>query len=204
MNDQTKITTAVLAGYVLGRTKQGKRALRMAMWLSGGSGGVASTLGQQGLSKLEANPAIGMLLAQIRGPLADAGRKALTSALENKVNSLADNLASRTEALGLPEGAGKVRSVIDADQNDDEDDQDEAPPPRQRRSRGESRAADADDDERPRRPQRTSRTRRDDTGTATKKKTPANRASATRKREPTRRSSAQSGSGTTRRRGSTR
>lgn len=228
MNDQTKIATAVVAGYLLGRTKQGKRALRVALWLGGGTSGVASTLGQQGLSRLEANPAIGALLTQIRGPLLDAGRKALTSALENRANSLADNLHSRTEALGLP-GGPSVGDVIDADQDEDENDEAAEAPPRQRRQRSEparrsTRQADADADEKPRRQQRTSRAKPDQATSSARKsagkstgksapKAPASKSTAS-KREPakrgTTRSSSQSRSrggsqsGTTRRRGSTR
>lgn len=229
MNDQTKIATAVIAGYLLGRTKQGKRALRIALWLGGGTSGVASTLGQQGLGRLEANPALAALLTQIRGPLVDAGRKALTSALENRANSLADTLHSRTESLGLPGGA-QVGDIIDADQGEDEEEKEaEEAPPRQRRPRSEAtrrstRRADADADEKPRRQQRTSRAKPDQgtaptrksTGKSTGKttaKAPASKTTAT-KREPakrgTTRSSSQSRSrsgsqsGTTRRRGSSR
>lgn len=187
MNDQTKIATAVVAGYLLGRTKQGKRALRIALWLGGGTSGVASTLGQQGLSRLEANPAIGALLTQVRGPLLDAGRKALTSALENRANSLADNLHSRTEALGLP-GAPSAGDVIDADQDEDEEEEqeEEAPPPRQRRQRSEparrrTRQADADADEKPRRQQRTSRAKPDQGTTSARKSTGKSTAKSTGK-----------------------
>lgn len=231
MNDQTKIATAVLAGYLLGRTKQGKRALRMALWLGGGSSGVASALGQQGLSKLEANPAIGALLTQIRGPLVDASRKALTSALENRASSLADNLQSRTEALSLP--GGKVRDIVDSGDGGegDEEEEEEAPRPRQRRPRSESarrstRQADADAEEKPKRPasSRTGRAKRDDakapakkTASRTTSKTAAKGSTAKRgtarsssgssTRSSTGSSSRSRGasqSGSTRRRGSTR
>lgn len=224
MNDQTKIATAVVAGYLLGRTKQGKRALRIALWLGGGSSGVMSTLGQQGLSRLEGNPAIGALLTQIRGPLMEAGRKALTSTLENKANSLADNLHSRTEALGLPGGSG-VHDIIDADDQGEDEDEDQEEAPRQRRSRSEparrrTRQADADADEKPRRQQRTSRAKRDEGTTSTKKSTgksstrkaPAAKtagasktapaAKTTSKREPAKRTTTRSTSRSTSRSGS--
>jgi hypothetical protein len=165
MDDQIKMTSAVLAGYLLGRTKQGKRALRLALWLGGGSGGVASSLAQQARTGLEANPALGALLAQVRGPLLAAGRSALTSVVENRANSLADALQSRTASLSLP-GGGKVRDIIDADHDDTDDtddhddtddtdkaentgnaedtepDEEEAPRPRRRRPRGESATRD--------------------------------------------------------------
>jgi hypothetical protein len=210
MDDQTKVTTAVLAGYLLGRTKQGKRALRLALWLGGGSGGVASSLAQQAKTGLEANPALAALLAQVRGPLTDAARKAVTSAVENRANSLADALQNRTASLSLP-GGSKVGDIIDANGDDDEEPEppeDEAPPPRQRRSRSEPasrkpRQPKADADQQPRRGakatnEKTSRTTRD--ASKTTKREPAKR--TTKPRQSGSRGATQSGS--TRRRGSTR
>ncbi|HEX5115301.1 MAG TPA: hypothetical protein VFW65_08895 [Pseudonocardiaceae bacterium] len=225
MDDQTKVTTAVLAGYLLGRTKQGKRALRLALWLNGGGGGLASNLAQQAKTGLVANPALAALLAQLRGPLADAARKAVTSAVETRANSLADALQNRTAALSLP-GGQKVGDIIDAGGNDDEEpepDEDEAPPPRQRRSRSESasrttRQSKADTGQQPRRrtkaaTEKTSRTKRDASNTTTAKREPAKR--TTKARQSGSRSGTQSGSrssgsrsgtqsGGTRRRASTR
>ncbi|HEX3590331.1 MAG TPA: hypothetical protein VHV74_11915 [Pseudonocardiaceae bacterium] len=212
MEEQTKVTTAVLAGYVLGRTKQGKRALRLAMWLGGGSGGVASNLAQQAKTGLVANPALAALLTQVRGPLADAARKAVTSAVENRANSLADALQNRTASLSLP-GGSKVGDIIDADGGDEEPepepDEDETPPPRQRRSRSESatrrtRQTKADTGQQPRRrtkeaTEKTTRAKRDTSKTASTKREPAKR--TTKARQPSSRSTQ---SGSTRRRGSTR
>lgn len=126
MNDQMKLASAVLAGYLIGRTKQGKRALRLALWLGGGSGGVAGALAQQARTGLGNNAAVAPLLQQVRGPLAEAGRKALTSALEQRANALADALHQRTEALApeadtVPDAPDSgTRSARDDDQPDDE------------------------------------------------------------------------------------
>lgn len=111
MNDQAKLMSAVVAGYLLGRTKQGKRAIRLAVWLSGGKTGVATVLAQQARVNLEGNAAVAALLEQVRGPLVDAGRKALTSALEQRANALADSLHDRTEALSLPGGEAATDTV---------------------------------------------------------------------------------------------
>ena len=35
MNDRVKIAGAVVGGYVLGRTKKGRLAIKMALWLAG-------------------------------------------------------------------------------------------------------------------------------------------------------------------------
>ena len=35
MDDRVKIGAAVVGGYVLGRTKKGRAAIRLAMWLAG-------------------------------------------------------------------------------------------------------------------------------------------------------------------------
>lgn len=217
MEEQTKVTTAVLAGYVLGRTKQGKRALRVAMWLGGGSGGVASSLAQQAKTGLTANPALAALLAQVRGPLVDAARKAVTSAVESRANSLADALENRTAALSLP-GGSTVGDIIDSDGGtDDEPEQqeDDTPPPRRRRSRSESATrttsqAKADSGQQPRRRTKAA------TGKASGTK-PGTSKTSTTKREPTKREPAkrtttkrQTGSrggtqsASTRRRGSSR
>jgi hypothetical protein len=219
MEEQTKVTTAVLAGYVLGRTKQGKRALRLAMWLGGGSGGVASNLAQQAKTGLVANPALAALLTQVRGPLADAARKAVTSAVENRANSLADALQNRTASLSLP-GGSKVGDIIDADGGDEEPepepepDEDETPPPRQRRSRSESatrrtRQTKADTGQQPRRrtkeaTEKTTRAKRDTSKTASTKREPAKREPAKRTTKARQPSSRSTQSGSTPRRGSTR
>lgn len=212
MDEQTKVTTAVLAGYVLGRTKQGKRALRVAMWLGGGSGGVASSIAQQAKTGLTANPALAALLAQVRGPLADAARKAVTSAVESRANSLADALENRTASLSLP-GGSKVGDIIDADGGDDEEpepQEDDTPPPRRRRPRSESATrttsqAKADSGQQPRRRTKAatgkpSGAKRDTSKTSSTKREPAKR--TTTKRQTGTRSGTQSGS--TRRRASSR
>jgi hypothetical protein len=136
MNDQTKLATALVGGYMLGRTKQGRRAVRLALWLGGGGWAVASTLAKRTRIGMEGNSAVTALLEQVRGPLLDAGRTALTSALEQRAGALADSLHDRTEALGLP-GADRVSDVIDKGKDmlgkgEEKDEAEDRPAPRKR------------------------------------------------------------------------
>jgi hypothetical protein len=119
VNDTVKLAAAVAAGYLLGRTKQGKRALRLALWVTGAGGGsIAVALAKQAVIKLGENETTAPLIEQIRGPLTDAARAAVISSLEGRANAFSDALHDRT--LTLTEG------LAPADEDEERAEQPEA------------------------------------------------------------------------------
>lgn len=95
-----KIAAAVVGGYVLGRTKKGKAAIRLAMWVSGNS---------DKLNALTKNEQIAALVGQVQGPVLEAVQQAALNTATARMNALSDALGSRTEALSQ---AGDVTSGI--------------------------------------------------------------------------------------------
>lgn len=109
MDDKMKIGAAIAGGYLLGRTKKGKVALSLALWLAGSTGLDPKRLIRKGLVEVARSPDVRNLAEQIRGPVTEAGRNALVATIESRVNRLADTLHERTASLqaasGLTEGA---------------------------------------------------------------------------------------------------
>ncbi|WP_070195452.1 hypothetical protein [Streptomyces oceani] len=102
MQDSRKaaLTAAIAAGYVLGRTRKGKVALTLASIAAGRRLSVSpQDLLTHGVRTLKDSPQFGRLSEQVRGELAESGRTALTSATDRTMNSLADRLQQRTQAL---------------------------------------------------------------------------------------------------------
>jgi hypothetical protein len=103
MEDRTKLGAAVVGGYILGRTKKGMAAARFAMWLSG------SPQVMNAARTALAAPEVKQITDQVSGPLADAARKAALAAVLNRVGSMSDGLAKRTEKLtGAIEGTAET------------------------------------------------------------------------------------------------
>ncbi len=93
MNDTMKLSAAVIGGYVLGRTKKGKAAIGLALWLAGRQAGLRP-------GALLANaPELGKLATQLKGPAVKAVRRAATATLESRTTALADSLQRRTASL---------------------------------------------------------------------------------------------------------
>ncbi|MFF3511222.1 hypothetical protein [Streptomyces sp. NPDC002573] len=89
-----KIAAAVLAGYLLGRTRKAKLALSLGAMLAG------SKVKPDQLGKLlQDSPLVGNVSEQVRTELADAGKTAATTLLTAKAESLADALHERTTGL---------------------------------------------------------------------------------------------------------
>jgi len=152
MQDNVRIGAAALGGYVLGRTKKGKAAIGLALWLSG-HGRPRDILRNQAIKALQSEEAQ-EVLAQLRGPLLTAGRSAAASLLDAQAGRLGDSLKGRARSAlrdlpstlaGLAErtsthedGKGPTDET-EADEVD-QDDEDEAARPEK---------DDADDQERP-------------------------------------------------------
>ncbi|MGW2691346.1 hypothetical protein [Streptomyces sp. NPDC001296] len=89
-----KIAAAVLAGYLLGRTRKAKLALSLGAMLAG------SRVKPDQLGKLlQDSPLVGNVSEQVRTELAEAGKTAATTLLTSKAESLADALHERTSGL---------------------------------------------------------------------------------------------------------
>lgn len=128
MKDSVKIGTAVVGGYVLGRTKKGKLAIGLALWLSGNR----MTNSREALLRLAASPELGKLTAQLRGPLLGAAQRALTATVESRTAALADSLQQRTSQLLAVRDAGTEESAADDYEDEGErEEQAEPEPPRQ-------------------------------------------------------------------------
>lgn len=118
MDDRTKIAVAVAGGYLLGRTKKGKAALSLALWLAGKELGLQPReLVREGVLKLASTPQISQLGDQLRGPVAEAGRKAALATLESQLTRFSDGLQSRTSSLTdkakVTDNASKVKGKAD-------------------------------------------------------------------------------------------
>ena len=62
--DSVKLGAAVVGGYLLGRTKKGKTAIGLALWLSG----KRMDNSREAFMRLATSPELGKLTAQVRGP----------------------------------------------------------------------------------------------------------------------------------------
>ncbi|MEU0837457.1 histone protein, partial [Streptomyces sp. NPDC005969] len=110
MDDTAKVTlaAAVLGGYVLGRTKKGRLALTIATYLAGRRFGLEPRqLAAEGMRRLGEIPQFADLQEQLKGEALDAGRKAVTAAVDRGMGSLADALSERTARLGEKQEAGE-------------------------------------------------------------------------------------------------
>ncbi|MEU0282506.1 hypothetical protein [Streptomyces sp. NPDC006195] len=116
MDTSTKATLAagVAAGYVVGRTKNGKLALGLLSVVAGRSLDPLSLIGQ-GIRKLAESPQFGQLSDQVRGELLTSGRSALSGMTNRGVASVTDALQQRTRSL--------LESEADSEAEDEESDE---------------------------------------------------------------------------------
>ncbi|MFE5296250.1 hypothetical protein [Streptomyces sp. NPDC056632] len=104
--NNAKMGTALIGGYLLGRTKKGKLAIGLAMALAG------SRIKPAQLGKsLAQSPILGNVNQQVRGELMSAGKAAATTVLNAKAEHLADALHDRTTGLrdGHRKGEGDTQ-----------------------------------------------------------------------------------------------
>jgi len=103
MADTARIGSALVAGYLLGRTKKAKKAITLALWLTGKNKMLQpQNLAKMALTKLQDSPVAGEIITQIRGPLATAASKAALATLESRATAFADSLHEKTLALQPP------------------------------------------------------------------------------------------------------
>ncbi|MFD5747493.1 histone protein [Streptomyces sp. NPDC127033] len=148
--EETKIAlaTAVLGGYVLGRTRKGRLALTVAMAVAGrglgfGPGGLAA----EGARRLTDVPQVTEMKEHVREQGVEAARGALSAVSDRVMGSLADTISGRTTRLSQKddedeeqepeEEQEEAEPENESDQEDEaeeEEEEEEAPPARHRRS----------------------------------------------------------------------
>ncbi|KMS68777.1 hypothetical protein ACM01_37850 [Streptomyces viridochromogenes] len=116
--NNAKIGTALLGGYVLGRTKKAKLAIGLGALLAGSR----IKPGQVGKA-LQESPFVHTLTDQVRSELTDAGKAAATTVLSSKADHLADTLHRRTAGL-----RGEAEEPGERDTGRGEDAEDETEP----------------------------------------------------------------------------
>ncbi|KAA6216329.1 hypothetical protein [Streptomyces filamentosus] len=114
--DSARIGTALVGGYVLGRTKKAKLALGLAMALAGSR----VKPGQLGKT-LAHSPFLNSVNEQVRGELMTAGKAAATTVLNARAGRLADTLHDRTEELR----GEKQDEAEEKDEHEEKDGKDE-------------------------------------------------------------------------------
>ncbi|OAA23360.1 hypothetical protein UG55_103857 [Frankia sp. EI5c] len=93
-----KCGLALVGGYVLGRTRKAKAAISLGLWLSGRNYHPKDLLRDQ-LVRLTHSAEGEKLAGQLRGPAAEAGRRAVVAVYESQLDRLSGVLAEHTERL---------------------------------------------------------------------------------------------------------
>jgi hypothetical protein len=123
MMTNAKIGTALVGGYLLGRTKKAKLALGLGMFLAGKK----LSLDPDAIKKAVAqSPVLGELNSQVREQILGATKTAAKGALTKRVSGLADTLRERTLSLEGGAGGEQDEAAGEAEQDraargDDED-----------------------------------------------------------------------------------
>lgn len=95
-----RIAAAAMGGYVLGRTKKGRSALRLVMWLNGNTPGQqASQLARTGVTQAMQSEEIAKLVTQVRGPLTDAVQKAAAAMVAQQLTAMSARIEARTKKI---------------------------------------------------------------------------------------------------------
>ena len=93
-NGNTKLAAVALGGYVLGRAKKGRAAIRFAMWLSSNRGPLTDAA-----SKALKNDDVAKLVGNVQGPLLEAVQSAALQAANARMEQLTNSLLTRSENL---------------------------------------------------------------------------------------------------------
>jgi hypothetical protein len=99
-DSKAALAAGIAGGYVLGRTKKAKLALAVASYVVGRRIPLnPRQLADEGMRRIRENPHVAELGGQLRGELLQAGRTAASAAVNRRIESMADTLHARTEAL---------------------------------------------------------------------------------------------------------
>lgn len=96
-----KLGAAVVGGYLLGRFKKGRQAMRLAAYLNGGQTPPQMLIGsgRQGAAKVMENAQAKEIVDQLRGPLLEAVQKVVLAQVNSRVSGLSEKLTSKTQEL---------------------------------------------------------------------------------------------------------
>ncbi|CAL9343373.1 ABC transporter substrate-binding protein [Streptomyces sp. enrichment culture] len=190
--DNAKIGTALLGGYLLGRTKKARLALGLGALLAG------SRIRPDQIGRtLQQSPFLKDVTRQVRSELAGASKAAATSVMTAKADNLADALHKRTAGL-----RDKAYGPAGPDEEDDEEgtaaaeqSRDEVEEPSEELEEpGDEAGPPADEDAEP--PRDEEESAQDEAGGSTSTRAPARRrrpSSATEKPGPERSGAEKSG-----------
>ena len=99
-NSKATLVAVAAGGYLLGRTKKGKLALTVAVFLAGRRLLTdPKQLLTEGLRKLSQSPQFSQLSEQVRDDVLGAGAAALRGVVDRRVEALCDRIHERTAAL---------------------------------------------------------------------------------------------------------
>ncbi|MFI6080069.1 hypothetical protein ACIBBB_03590 [Streptomyces sp. NPDC051217] len=130
MQEQTKVAvaTAIMGGYVLGRTKKGRLALMAATIVAGRGLGGPRELAAKGARRLGDVPKVAELGDQFRGQGVEAARNALSAVTDRGMGSLADAISGRATALSAKDDEQEEEEDTEEDteyENEEEEEEDE-------------------------------------------------------------------------------
>ncbi len=120
MSTATRVGTAMVAGYVLGRTKKLKLAISVGGMLVGQR--IATNpraLLKQGQQLVESNPELAKIEEQLRGKFMEAARAAALATVSSRMDQLSDSLQQRSS--GLRSVAGELEPGGDEESEQPED-----------------------------------------------------------------------------------
>jgi membrane peptidoglycan carboxypeptidase len=123
-----QLGAAVVGGYILGRTKRGRTALRLAMWLGGDQGGPAPRfvgMARSGVNQVTGSDEAKQIAETIKGPLMEAAQRAAMTAVTARVAGITQRLDERTKALN--EITGSVADTVSEPKQDEQPEEPEQP-----------------------------------------------------------------------------
>lgn len=127
MNENVKLGASVIGGYLLGRTKKGKLALRLGYWAATRNSGMRPReLFNQVANNVTSSPEMSDAISGLRREFGDAGKRLAGEALSRQLNSLADQLHQRTVARSGEQSSGEGGSRDEPAPSSDSADNDEA------------------------------------------------------------------------------
>ncbi|MFG2222584.1 hypothetical protein [Streptomyces sp. NPDC048644] len=162
MENGTKVSlaAAVVAGYVLGRTKKGKLAIGLASLVAGQQLPLSpQEFVSLGARKLAENPQIAPLIEQARGEVLEAGRTALSATANRRLEAVAEALQQRTNALLEPpaeEDEDEERDEAEdvEEEGEEEEGEEEPDTEEEEEDEGEEEDEEEGEEEPPRRPKK--------------------------------------------------
>lgn len=166
MNENAKITLAVVGGYVLGRRKKAKLAIGLGLYLAGKKLNIdPKRIADVLMRQLGDSPQLAAVREQAQGQLASVGKVAVGAVVDRGAGHVADLLHDRTERLR--------NGADDEDEVREEPDEPEEEPPEPAEASEDTEDTGEEEPEEPAPKRRAPQKRR--TGSGTQRRAPARR-----------------------------